>query len=187
MTLDIIVVYVSACHSPHCFPATSCCPKLPKPRSLPKAGTPWRSQRQPHVVCRCVMYDSMKCDIFMLNYFCKSEKMPKPNRNGTKRNETQSKRELRPKREQESESGWTAAGRGETIELKVSRLLKAQMLQCIKWRPNVALVALVAIEQTIKSFKYCDSIFTVNCTAKSEVQGPKTLASPVARSCQLHL
>lgn len=152
MTLDIIVVYVSACHSPAASPlpiAVAHCPKL---RSLPKAGTPWRSQRQPHVVCRCVMYDSMKCDIFMLNYFCKSEKCPSRSdtkRNATQRSATQSKRELRWQREQESESGRRAAGRGEKFELKVD-CLKRKCCSAASGAPMWQWLLLLQLSEQLK-------------------------------------
>jgi len=130
MTLDIIVVYVSA---------VTCPPAGHAPRTTAASLT---------LHCR-VMYDSMKCDIFMLNYFffllflffsvTKNE-------------------------EQKDQKDQKATSESE------SRRTSLKQQKCKVWRQfEIA----IAIEQTIKTFKYCDSVFTVNCTGQRAAAGPE--------------
>jgi len=136
MTLDIIVVYVSA---------VTCPPAGHAPRTTAAFLT---------LHCR-VMYDSMKCDIFMLNYFffllflffsvTKNE-------------------------EQKDQKDQKATSESE------SRRTSLKQQKCKVWRQfEIA----IAIEQTIKTFKYCDSVFTVNCTGQ---RAAAASSSPVCHS-----
>lgn len=77
MTLDIIVVYVSAVTC-LLLPLASCCLLLAPWPGAGHAPTPAAAAACCPLQChsataRCVMYDSMKCDIFMLNYFTKKK------------------------------------------------------------------------------------------------------------------